>query len=639
MAQRTDLYSVLMSYANKNNSPYIKIDPFLAFLEKYAKRISEDQIEWLKWTKDVRVKFWSELSNLAEEGKCELLHDTDEGRIYMPQFYVDFLKQQYLNIDENADTPFPSEESLQIEIPDSQKTYLGVESDMQSFLTNPPENTAPIISLGFPEGFGSALVLAEAIPQRLAEAGILKIRNYLRTHSNREYAYHKLSPQLAGKERYLRDMLNQILTRPLDCYASIENGSDFSYLFWAHFAILVKGDIRKKKDRLSEEIAAIQAVCILEGISAYYKALAVAKREKEMALKDLELHLEKPPYLFNLDQIIKFTSTKGVLLLSQYSKEDLQNWLKKQTTESKNDSLPELLIVHDRGKSCFVSKNKLLHLCARLLAESRDKVKTAVLKRWVRLIKSYRKENSMEEDREFDKLLEQYIEKYSPVFSSLLKDPKLLLVYEEMEQSGQNIPIAGKIFSKGELLPYSAILLLKRKELLDDARIVLPFWYSFPLLTAIIAFLIKLFNKKKMKKNAAKTMESEDNKDDLLGGEDNSQDSVNAAQEIELAMVPLGFTLDSYLEDLASRWSRILNMQARKNLVEDVNSLIRDNLRKTLRVQKQYKITRENLSQLAISIVSHTPSLQSLNPKEALLTYIELYLVKLLENQQFFSNS
>jgi Ca2+-binding EF-hand superfamily protein len=639
MAQRTDLYSILMSYANKNNSPYIEIDPFLTFLEKYAKRASEDQIEWLKWTKDVRVKFWSELSNLAEEEKCELLHDTAEGRIYIPQFYVELLKQQYLNIDENADIPFPSEESLQIEIPGSQKTYLGVESDMRPFLTNPPENTAPIISLGFPEGFGSALVLAEAIPRRLAEAGILKIRNYLRTHGNREYAYHKLSLQLAGKERYVRDMLNQILTRPLDCYTSIENGNDFSYLFWAHFAILVKGDIRKKKDRLSEDIAAVQAVYILEGIAAYYKVLAVAKREKEMALKDLELHLEKPPYLFNLDQIIKFTSTKGILLLSQYSQEDLKNWLKKQTTESKNDSLPELLIVHDRGESCFVSKNKLLHLCARLLAESRDKIKTAVLKRWVRLIKSYRKENAMEDDREFDKLLEQYTEKYSPVLSSLLKDPKLLLVYDEMEQAGQSIPIAEKIFSKDGLLPYSAILLLKRKELLDDARIVLPFWYSSPLLAAIIAFLKRLFNKKKMKKDAEKNMESENDEDEFPGGGDNLRDPVNAAREIEFAMVPLGFTLDSYLEDLAARWSRLLNKQARENLVEDVNSLVRDNLRKTLRVQKQYKITRENLYQLAVSIVSHTPPLQSLNPKEALLTYIELYLVKLLENQQFFSNS
>jgi hypothetical protein len=46
MAQTTDLYPILKAYANKNNSPYIDIDLFLNFLEKYAVRKAQEHPEW-----------------------------------------------------------------------------------------------------------------------------------------------------------------------------------------------------------------------------------------------------------------------------------------------------------------------------------------------------------------------------------------------------------------------------------------------------------------------------------------------------------------------------------------------------------------------------------------------------------------
>jgi hypothetical protein len=598
--------------------------------------MAEEQPEWLKWTKDRDVKFWAELSALAEEDKCQLLNDTPEGRIYMPHFYPELIKKYYQNLDDNADIPFPSEESLKIEIPENQLRYFGVGSGLVSYLEEPQETELPIIRIGFSDDFGSALILADMIPRRLIEAALLKIRTYLRAHGNRDYAYHKLNPQLAGKEAYLRDTLNQILTRPSDCYSAIENGSDFSYLFWAHFSILVKGDIKKKKDPLSEDIAAVQAMYILEAMSAYYKSLAAKQREKEMALKDLEVHLKKPPYFYTLEQIIKFTSSKGVLLLSQYTREELEAWLKKETTESTGDLLPSLLVVKENGEPLFVSKSKLLFLCARFLGESREKVKKAVIKHWVRLLKEYRREPAMDNDRDFDQLLVQYTQKNSPVLASLLEDPKLQLVYDEMEQSQSEIPLAAKIFSRGELLPYSALFLLKRRDILDDAKILLPFWFSIPVLSAVVAFFKNLFNKKKNSRASGNISEIEEDEDAALVSErEGYRERLNAAKEIEVTILPPGHTIDTYLEELEGRWSRLIDKQARANLVEDVNSLIRDNLRRTLRIQKHYRITRENLAQLAANIVSRTPSLQNIGAKDSLRMYMELYLVKLLENMKF----
>jgi hypothetical protein len=199
MAQ-TDLYPILRAYANKNNSPFIDIDVFMEFLEKYAKRKSETSDEWLKWTKDVGVKFWSEMSDLTETGKCALMADTPEGRIYMPFYFVDLLQEAYRSVDNGADSPFPGEENLHITIPEDQVRLITVASDMGPFFDKVETEPLPVIKLIFPEGFGSALILAPMIPRRLMEAAVLKMRHYLRSHSNRDYAFHKLTPQFQGRE-------------------------------------------------------------------------------------------------------------------------------------------------------------------------------------------------------------------------------------------------------------------------------------------------------------------------------------------------------------------------------------------------------------------------------------------------------
>jgi hypothetical protein len=629
MAQRLDLYSLLTSYANKHNSPYIDIGVFFPFLDRYAKKMAEEQPEWNKWAQDAAPKFYAELAVLAEDGKCELIPNESDGRIYMPHFYIDILRQHYLKMDENADLPFPGGETLGMEIPESQIRYLGVETDLVAFISGSEEDDSPpppIIRISFPESYDGALVPADLVPKRLMEAALLKVRNYLRNHGNKEYALHKLTPQLAGKESYLKDILNQITIRPLECYTAIVEGGEFSSLFWAHFCILVKDDIRKKKDHLSEDIAAGQSVYIIEAVNGYYKTLAIKRREREFAFKDLELHLGKPPYAYTVDQIIKFTNAKGVLLLGQYTQVELEEWLRKQSSESKDNGLPGLLVFSGQyNESCFVLKNKTLLLCARLLGEGREKVKTAVSKHWMHLISDYRSEDAMENDKDFDKRLANFTAKLCPVLSSLLNDPKLPLVYEEADRAHETIPAAARIFERGVLLPFSFLFALKRKELVEDARIMLPFWYSIPFISTVIAIFKNLTRRRRTAKEAA---DEEEEQGDDKGP---SNELRRNAKELELFLVPPGYTLDSYLAELETRWSRLIDKQARTNLVEDVNSLVRDNLRQTLRVRRHYKVTRENLTTLAENIVNRTSSLQALHGKDSLRTYIELYLIKLLE--------
>jgi hypothetical protein len=634
MAYKTDLYSILISYAGKNNSPYIGIDSFLDFLGKYAKKASGEHPEWLKWVSDRQVKFWSEISALVEEGKCELLTDTADGRVYMPQFYRELIEKSYMNADQNADLPFPGEESLKITLPENQIYSLTSDYDLLNYLNEPPRTEVPVLRLNFPDGFGSALVLAKMVPRRLAETAILKISNYLRRSGNKEYAARKLAPHLQGRESVLLNQINQVLTKPLDCYTSVEMGSELPYLFWANLCILVKNDIKMKNERLNEDVAAFQSAFIIEVINGYFKSLAVKRREVDLALKSLENHLAKPPFIYTPDQILKFTNAKGVLLLSQYTNGDLQEWLRKKTTETENNRLPALLIVQGetKGGRCFLLKEKMLPLCVRFLSEARVRVKDEIARRWRRLLSEYKNEKAMENDGEFEKLLARVTKKISPALVSLLEDPKLLLVYDEAEQNQGTIPPGANIFGRGHLLPYPALLAIRRKEMLSDAKLFLPFWYSMPILTAVIAFFKNLSKKRKAVELAPAGAGDTGKKEPGREAKDRTAKIRAAAEELEYAVVPAGYTMDSYLEELESRWTRIINRQGRENLIEDIKSLIRDHLKMNLRISKQFNLSRDIISQMADNIVTRNPSLASLGGRDSLVLYSELYLIKLLQN-------
>jgi hypothetical protein len=404
------------------------------------------------------------------------------------------LREYYQKIDKNEALPFPDEESLGITIPEDHLVSLGVGSKLATFTEEAKKPDASIIRICFPEDYGTILVLAEYVPKRLIEACLFKIKNYLIQYGNKEYALHKLLIQLPGKEPSLKNILNKILMQPLDCYSVIKEGGEFSYLFWAYFCGLIKDDIKKRKDRFINEHTAIQAVHVIEAFNGYYRSIAVKAKEKELALKKLEINLAKPPFLYTMDQIVKFTNKGGQPLLKQYNTKDLAEYLTKMTSRSAENKLPELLIFAGPGdERFFILKNKVPELCTRLLEEAREKVKKTVLKHWQYLLKNYETEPAMETDQSFEKMLIRFTEALCPMLNFILEDPKLQLVYEEMDESRE--PSSSRIFVNGAQVPYSALFLLTRQDLLDDIRLFLPFWHSIPVLVAICSFS-KQFNRK-----------------------------------------------------------------------------------------------------------------------------------------------
>ena len=626
MPQRTDQYTVLNIYARKNNAPQVDMEAFIAFLEKYAKRVYEEKPEWTKWTEETGTRVWMDMNRLAEDEKVHIQNDESGSWVYLPLYYAELIKEAYRNPDKESGMPFPDEIYLNLEIPHEQIKPLDVSIDLPRFLDEVQKEMLPIIKLIFPNERGTALVVAPMIPFTLLEFSILKIRNYLLRSGNKEYIHRKLSPQLAGKEDYLREILDKIMTRPADSLNDLKTGREISFSFWAHFCSLVRNDLNQKKELLTEEIGTLQAVYLMEVCSNFFKSRAVRAREIELAFKNFELEIEKPPFYFSREAIAKFKDNKGVPLLGIYTQDGLDVYIKKRASEPVTpNELPDLLFFYTEDhKSWLIKKTKLLPLCARLLIETRSVIIKVISRRWKKMLKEFIRESAMDDDNEFEKLIASYVEEYAPILKVLLKDKRLYLVHEEFQSTEKGIPESSRLFDRNELLPLRVLLLLKRKQLISDIKLLMPFWYSIPILSNIVAFFMNLGRKKKRRQKI------EEEREDRKEAEDPLKELRNTASEAVAKLVPRGKSLESYLEELASRWGLLLNKQAKQNLVEDVNSLVRDKLRQQLRIQKNAAVTGDTLDKLTNSIMDSSQGLLKINEQNTLFQYIKLYLIKLL---------
>ena len=636
MTQAADLYAIIRFYANRTRSSTFPVDVFISFLEKYAKRYAAERPDLAPWAEDTSRKVWTELSKLAEDGRCPISTDERGTLVSVAQFYVDLLRLTYRTVDETPELPFPDELSLSIVIPPAQIRTIDFDTDFTAFLSENAGSMPPIIKLVFPDGTGSALLLGELLPKRFLELALLKIRHYLRSHNNKEYVQHKLAPAFQGKESQLKDTLAQLMVRPGDSMSALESAGDFSFQFWAYFVSLVKGDIHKKNEKLPEDIAALQAVYTIEIFNNYYKGKVQKERDAETAFRNLELQLDKPPFFYSLDDIARFTDTKGVPLLGQYSREALEAYLKERTTSGSLDKLPELLTVHGLGgERWFVRKSKMLPLCMKLLGEARPRVKTTITQRWFKLMGDYRSDKAMESDEAYENELAELTASVAPALSALLQEKTLYLVHEELEGMEGGVPEASRLFYKGALAPMSELYLLSRGDMLTDVRMLLPFWYSIPILSGLIAFFKRLGTTKPSRAPAMKRVESREAESEATQQKQEATPAARkaalkkAAQEIQRRLVPQGTSLETYLSDLTDRWNRLIDPKAKANLTEDVNSLIRDYMRKTARALRAATFTQDRIAALAATL-SEMPALQKLPAKDALRVYIQLYMVRLV---------
>jgi len=95
--------------------------------------------------------------------------------------------------------------------------------------------------------------------------------------------------------------------------------------------------------------------------------------------------------------------------------------------------------------------------------------------------------------------------------------------------------------------------------------------------------------------------------------------------------LPAGKPIDDALRELAEKWNPLYDPEKRKNLVEDVNALVRDYLRPIRRSLLLSPPDAARVDELAGQL-SKSKSLSSIKKRDALNAYLELYLLKCLDS-------
>jgi hypothetical protein len=101
-------------------------------------------------------------------------------------------------------------------------------------------------------------------------------------------------------------------------------------------------------------------------------------------------------------------------------------------------------------------------------------------------------------------------------------------------------------------------------------------------------------------------------------------------QSLIAQSVPSGKSLDGMLEELAERWNPLFDTQGKRNLVEDVNALVRDYVR-PLRHSFQMKPPDMNRLHALAEQLSASKGLTKIRKKDSLIRYLELFMLKSLD--------
>ncbi|MDR1787134.1 MAG: hypothetical protein LBR16_01570 [Treponema sp.] len=531
MLQKGDTARLLEDCAERNNAVWIKRETFFSYVGKQA-RIFGKHPELAD-----AAALDAALEALAETGLCELLSTGRGESIFLPHLCRRRIRAAYREGMRKKELPFPSEETLGIRLPPERILHLDLDrahefidfiktlteknaeraaaqaetQDSKSDDEHPVNAESPsadddavcasgpqpeIIKISLPADFGSILLLSDMIPRQLLETAILKVQGRLEDSNNKDYFTFKLLPLFKGREPFLNGILNRIVLQPWICRDALLEGEESSYTFWSFFCNVLKQEVEEGNVHLSEDLAVIQSALMIDALSHCFKDIAARKQVRELALKELEQCFKRPPFLFRLDDIRAFQDRKGAPLLGRYSTDDLTDWILKRIETTQDGALPDLLVIQtpaSEAEPLFVCKTKVFVLCLRRILETAAHLKTALIKRWSRILRDYRKEAAMESEEALTLLLRRYTEQIDPLLAQILDDERLQAVYEEVGASEECAAVSARLFPDGVLAPWPVLFNLNPKELLNTVRIALPFRYSLPFLVAIVAFFKKVF--------------------------------------------------------------------------------------------------------------------------------------------------
>ena len=633
MATTANLSSLIKYYAEKQKSPFIDFKEFCTYIKKYADHHVEEQGELVKYLGDTSSTINAELQGLSEKHLVAVGINNNKKIIVALNYFISRYTAQYNEILKNDGTPYPLVTELPKQFPLMAIERKAASTYIPSLIEKDTSKTNQLYFLEFSQEI-PALVLPSCVSmQVLIETAQQKIRRILKKEEYHDYFLKKLRSTNSNKEVPIRGFYSKFVDANENNFSQLVDGDD--YYFWNQLLYFIKQDYAKIQDRTYDDINILQAVTIAEIHSSYLKAKFQDNKKKQDALNELEAQLGNSPYFFSMNQILKFKDKSGQDLYGIYNEEDLKKTLQRLTTEGESNELPPLLVFKvASGTRYFIYKKNVLNVVVRLCNEAHESIEKLLLDKWYNVLLAHDKLPEMTNTPQFENTLQKLVEQTSPVLYALLSSNFMtLLAYDGNDGE---LTHGFRIFVNGKVLPYHDLLMLKNSKILANAKALLPFYYTMPVISWFFAlFMAGKKNREREAKQAANTV----NPLDSLEEEENPKRKKSRAEvlsakakDISLDLIPEGSTIDRELNYLEKQWNKRISKDAYNQLTEDVNSLIRDYTRKVLRTLSDSTFTKERINNLAETLVA-APNMQRIGNSKALTEYVSLYMLRLISNR------
>lgn len=646
--------SILRAYALKNHDARIEYRAFLQFLDAYTEKWNDPFLKRL--TSNPFRELVPLLVELKNHDFCKLEYKDDSIEVIeFHCFYTDIVQKEYKRIDEKPDTPFPTLESLPVKIPSEYLHPINVKTDFVEALNQTDAIEKELILIRFPGEINDIVVLKNMIRTKLVDYSIGRIGLYLQKGNNAGYIRNKLLPVFKGSDQMLNDSISDITTKPNKASEMIRTPTAFSFQFWTHMASTILQDLKEKREKLVDEQGFCQGAYLIGFYIVYQKGTVQREKEKKTDVSQIEKLLRDPPYAFTLEDIYQFTDKSGVTFAQKYSTKFIHEYLQEKTHEKGNKHIPVIVrFVGSDKKGYFISREKIVPLFLKELSAASDKLRGRYMEEWSQKIHDGAKDPAMKSLAVFQKELTKQVESEFTVLAGLLNRGLLFLAKEEADIPASVSEDIERCFTREhELRPIDELLGLDARALIRDAKARLPFWETVPFVRQMVGFFKGLFTtrakptKEPITQSASRSvsfMEVGANKRGggsggraKSGGSSKKSAAADkarmkkAVEALKKEFLPGDKPIARTLSQLADRWNPLLDPKAKANLVEDVNSLIRDFLRK---LRRSFQLSPPDAARVRTmaSDLSRSKNLAAIKRKDDLLQYIELYIIKLLDS-------
>ncbi len=677
MSDLQDLLYIIKTYTRKKRTPVMGF----ADLEKYAGlwslEIRKKKKEFTDFSGFDQDAFINILHRAEKSGVCTLQMDEElPAAVILNDYYVESVKKAFKDIEKDPEKPFPDEEYLGGIFPTEMITIVDIKTDFIELLKKDQKDTGELLRLVFPEGLKSIIMVSDFLYPELLQLCISKFRVYLNDRRNYDFIFHKLLGVFQHKDQNLKDMFSKILSHRDQAMTTIINPDDFTFQFWSHFAGLVLKEFREKKDKLDKETSFSQAAYLIGFYNLYYKGSKQKNRDRESALKMVNVGLRKSPYLFTFSDIMGFRDKSGFPLSRRVDRKDLAAYLTEKSTPAESQVLPDILKFNskDSNRDLFLNKEKYLSLTLRKIQEDGRELKKQYIEEWGYILGKFKRIPEMYKRDVFIADIEKRLHRLDPLLTILLRPDFIRVCLEETKPPKEIYIESERLFtrSKDSLIPLDEIFRLDRHSLYADAKATLPLWKTLPLIGPLGMILKRIFagvrrhaenikDPSDLYSKIVKPVESyrytpsrpvynggntPGDEGKKAGDGKASVSSRQAAshtrgvtskeqlqkyremvQTLKEAYVGKDGDLVEEADSLTDIWNPLMDGKARDDLIEDVNSMIRDYLRGMRRGFSVKPPDKKRIRNIAEHLGENS-AFDKIKKKDAFIRYIEIYIVQ-----------